>query len=182
MLAVRLARHIENRATTDAWDIDAPDYNRVLGIKRSKKQPTTLLTEYIGELRGLRNQNGNVFQHYLSQFAEESFDRAEQELIDSANQGRTLTSPDVILHEEGCLNEINHNLIAVEIKASSSLRYERVIDLARVKAFVTEKEEQGPFPAYQYGLYLFFNNAGFRHGWLFLNQPANENPMPFALP
>ncbi|MBX9568655.1 MAG: hypothetical protein K2X77_07145 [Candidatus Obscuribacterales bacterium] len=182
ILAAKLARHIEHLSSTDAWDIDSPDYNRVLGQKRSKKQPTTVLTEYIEELRVSQDPAGSAFERYLALFENENFVLARDSLNKGSIDGTTLTSPDIIVHEEGCLDQINHNLIAIEIKPTWSRLFERIIDLARMKAFVTEKNEDGPFPTYQFGLYLLFNRSGFVHGWLFKNlDDGQSNPVVFSL-
>ena len=186
-IVAHLASYVrdELKPLNQPWHVDT-DYNRVLNSGATKKQPTEYLREAIHWLFDIRKNKQGDLGTYLQRFTESDFDDALKDVAISTNveakAQRTITTPDLIVHERTCM-ALEHNLLAMEFKPSwSNHRYLSLIDLSRMKVFTTDKIEPDReiLPTYQHALFLYFTQKnGFDSGWLL--QHGNPEPSEFKL-
>jgi hypothetical protein len=179
------------RHKLEVWDVDA-EYNRVLKKGRTKQLIRQHLIDSLSHFSSERSKPGlssSAFQEYLrKQFTRDDFAEAEAKLRKTVKPGQKpstekITKPDIVVHERGCLEVLEHNLVVIELKPSwSKERSLELLDLARLREFVTPKVPGSEMPTYQYGLFLYFTKqACLDRGWLFSNTTANFDPVEFAL-
>jgi hypothetical protein len=162
------------------WQIDT-DYNRVLMDGKSKKQPLEFLSDALDWLGNQRTQN-NDFGNYLGNFTDQQFDLARDALIGEVadlDEVRKKTTPDLIVHGRGC-SSLAHNYLALEFKPDWSLKHLSLVDLARMKVFVTNKycEDSRKLPTYQNSIFIYQQPKARFGAWLFKNGEDHENKKP----
>jgi hypothetical protein len=176
----RLACHVRDhlKPSGHPWHVDV-EYNRILNHGVPKHQPAKYLKDAVEWLATARQDSEQDFGAYLRGFTASQIAVAvEKYSRETVANARRATTPDLIVHERTC-SKLQHNLLAIEFKPQwSKSPYRSLLDLARMKAFVTNKLELvDDFPTYQYGLFLYFTrNNNVPSGWLFRhgeNEPTS---------